>query len=404
MSSSGSLREFISQRLTAAAEEIFTEFEKTIVQYEEEIDRQRRLLDITWKPEIKLHRTDPEDLICKEEDDGPDQQLFNQEINSSLDQKEPEPLQIKEELEEDQLVLKQETDIVMVTQNSDESDHNEPEPNMDPVLYLNSLVADDQDQDQEETNHENSEWKGCGSERSDSNDVENSLMSESHHDSDTEEQSLSCDICGESFLDENLMMIHQQIHTDRRQYPCKICHKSFTGNQKLVVHMRTHTGEKPFSCKICGSSFAQHHHLTEHMRIHTGEKPYSCKICHKTFTQRSNLVCHHRTHTGEKPFSCNFCHKSFTRKNHLTEHVRSHTGEKPYSCMICGTSFTQRHRLSDHMRIHTGEKPYSCKICHKTFTQKSNLLVHTRTHTGEKPYSCNICHRKFSGIQTHTHT
>ena len=56
MSSVQHLREFISQRLTAAAEEIFTEFEKTIVQYEKEIDRQRRLLDITWKPRIKLQR------------------------------------------------------------------------------------------------------------------------------------------------------------------------------------------------------------------------------------------------------------------------------------------------------------------------------------------------------------
>ena len=55
MSSVQHLREFISQRLTAAAEEIFTEFEKTIVQYEEEIDRQRRLLDITWKPRINSH-------------------------------------------------------------------------------------------------------------------------------------------------------------------------------------------------------------------------------------------------------------------------------------------------------------------------------------------------------------
>ncbi|MED6293938.1 hypothetical protein CHARACLAT_015664 [Characodon lateralis] len=44
------LREFIRERLTAAAEEIFSQVEKTIVQYEEEIDRQRRLLDLTWRP------------------------------------------------------------------------------------------------------------------------------------------------------------------------------------------------------------------------------------------------------------------------------------------------------------------------------------------------------------------
>ncbi len=56
MSSVDCLREFVIERLTAAAEEIFGVFQKTIVDYEEEIDRQRRLLDIVWKPEIKLHR------------------------------------------------------------------------------------------------------------------------------------------------------------------------------------------------------------------------------------------------------------------------------------------------------------------------------------------------------------
>lgn len=57
MSSVRYLREFINERLTAAAEEIFLEFEKTIVQYEEVIDRQQRLLSITWKPETQLHKT-----------------------------------------------------------------------------------------------------------------------------------------------------------------------------------------------------------------------------------------------------------------------------------------------------------------------------------------------------------
>ena len=57
MSSVQYLRELMNERLTAAAEEIFRVFQKTIVDYEKEIDRQRRLLDIVWKPEIKLHRT-----------------------------------------------------------------------------------------------------------------------------------------------------------------------------------------------------------------------------------------------------------------------------------------------------------------------------------------------------------
>lgn len=57
MASIQHLREFIRDRLTAAAEDIFSEFEKTIVQYE----RQRELQDITWNPVLKLQRTGESD-------------------------------------------------------------------------------------------------------------------------------------------------------------------------------------------------------------------------------------------------------------------------------------------------------------------------------------------------------
>ena len=52
MSSVEFLREFVIERLSTAAEEIFGVFQKTIVEYEEEIKRQRRLLDVVLKPEI----------------------------------------------------------------------------------------------------------------------------------------------------------------------------------------------------------------------------------------------------------------------------------------------------------------------------------------------------------------
>ncbi|XP_034436662.1 PAX-interacting protein 1-like [Hippoglossus hippoglossus] len=135
MSSAQYLREFISERLTAAAEEIFTVFEKTIVQYEEEVARQRRLLDTVLKPEIKLHRIElPQQHVCEEEEVLTDQQLCHQERNSSLDQEEQKPPQIKEEQEEmctsqegEQLVLKQETETFMLTPHCEESDHREPD-------------------------------------------------------------------------------------------------------------------------------------------------------------------------------------------------------------------------------------------------------------------------------------
>lgn len=47
---------FVNERLSAAVDEIFTVFENTIVKYEQDIERQRRLLESFWKPEIKLQR------------------------------------------------------------------------------------------------------------------------------------------------------------------------------------------------------------------------------------------------------------------------------------------------------------------------------------------------------------
>ncbi|KAM9376240.1 uncharacterized protein KZ484_008855 [Pholidichthys leucotaenia] len=81
-----------------------------------------------------------EDLLqqheCKQEEVLADQQLWNQERNNSLDQEEPEPLQVKEERDEVSinqegvpLVQKQEPDSFMVTSTYEENDHREAEPN-----------------------------------------------------------------------------------------------------------------------------------------------------------------------------------------------------------------------------------------------------------------------------------
>ena len=57
------LNVFVTERLSAAAMEIFGAVEKTVAEYHEEIcrsaeenERLRRLLDLVSKPEIKLHR------------------------------------------------------------------------------------------------------------------------------------------------------------------------------------------------------------------------------------------------------------------------------------------------------------------------------------------------------------
>ncbi|XP_041704632.1 uncharacterized protein LOC121540064 [Coregonus clupeaformis] len=98
------LRVFLNDRLTAAADEIFGVVDKMIAEYQEEVVRLQRLLDIVLQPEIplNLHREDLQQLTLSvsEEEVPPEQQHCEQEWSPSLGQEDPEPIQLKDEQEE----------------------------------------------------------------------------------------------------------------------------------------------------------------------------------------------------------------------------------------------------------------------------------------------------------------
>ncbi|KAM9364720.1 uncharacterized protein KZ484_010886 [Pholidichthys leucotaenia] len=149
------LRELVRERLAAAAEEIITEFELITNQYEEEIDRQRRLLNMRWCSQIKIHRIDfSQQPECKAEEVVTEQQLLNQERNSVLDQEEPEAPQVKEEQEElcisqegKQLVVKLEADPFNGTLVCEEKQQSEAEPNSEQLLSHKSAGTEIQDEE-----------------------------------------------------------------------------------------------------------------------------------------------------------------------------------------------------------------------------------------------------------------
>ncbi|KAK6321040.1 hypothetical protein J4Q44_G00080160 [Coregonus suidteri] len=102
------LQDYLNERLTAVAVEIFGAVENTIAEYQEEIsrskeeiDRLRKLLDLVFQPDIMLHRADPQQLTFPvPEEVPPEQQHCEQEWSTSPGQEDPEPTQIKEEQEE----------------------------------------------------------------------------------------------------------------------------------------------------------------------------------------------------------------------------------------------------------------------------------------------------------------
>ncbi|XP_033465402.2 uncharacterized protein LOC117245905 [Epinephelus lanceolatus] len=372
------LRALVKQRLTAAAEEIFGLVERTIAEYEEELcrskeenERQRKLLDAVFKPQLRLHRADVQQLPVVKEEVPPEQQ----EWSSSVDQEGPEPPHIKEEQEElwisqegEQLQGLEEDDIIKFTFTpvpvKSEDDEEKPQ----------SSQLHQRHTEQMETEAEGEDYGGA--ERARNSDPDTHFQPENDDEtgesSEPETDSSDSDLVETREPQSGLNCLKNEvpvsdITADEKRFSCSECGKRFGRNGDLNRHMRSHTGEKPFSCSECGKRFSQSGTLRVHMRSHTGEKPFSCSECGKRFSQSGVLRVHVRSHTGEKPFSCSECGKRFSRNYHLNRHMRSHTGEKPLNCSECGKRFIQSGALRVHMRSHTGGKPFSCfeweKMC-----------------------------------------
>ncbi|XP_073319155.1 uncharacterized protein [Pagrus major] len=393
MSKVQTLRVFVKQRLTAAAEEIFELFERTIAEYEEELGRHRKLLDAVFKPQVQLHRADVQQLSGSEEEDPPEQQ----EWSSSLDQEDPPELpHIKEEQEElwtsqegeqlgglekadntkftftpDPVKSEEDDDDDDLKAEADGEDCGGPESvsNFNPISHDKTLHSSEPESDG------SSDWRETREPQ------QNNEASGSDTDCNTETRSVISAECSSSF--DHKGHLQKQDETGVKPFSCSICGKRYGGNHSLKGHMRLHSEGKHFSCPVCTKTFAWRAGLESHMRIHTGEKPFSCSFCGTGFAQRSTLTSHLRVHTGEKPFTCSVCSKGFCNSSTLIKHMRVHTGEKPFSCSVCGKTFARKAHMRQHLIVHTEEKPFGCSVCGQRFTQHGSLRRHMVVHTGD---------------------
>ncbi|CAL9704081.1 unnamed protein product [Knipowitschia caucasica] len=310
MSTGPTLRALVTARLTAAAEEIFALFERTIAEYEEELrlckEKQRRQEQLeTLRPRVMLPRADSQ---TDPQSPGPD---LNQEI--------PETPPIKEEQEFKRVKREKDRRPESVPESSPVSVKKEESS----LLQQTELRDEARDEDISTEMHFHSESDGNMRHFSDFNNVDSNKAPFR---------------CSAAPMETEAVADHYH-HAPIRARSSAAHHSGYLSKYKSTAGTSAsmHTGH--MSGKAQGA----------------GERKHRCPFCKRGFVRKDNLQTHIRIHTGERPFSCPVCNRSFSHKSNLNIHIRTHTGEKPHICSICDKGFMRRCDLELHMRMHTGE-------------------------------------------------
>lgn len=405
------LKVLVGQRLSAAAEEIFVLFEEAAVVYKSEIcrleketERQRRLLDAVYNPQVVLEK-EWVDLLT------PDQ--------TGLDQEHLHLVDIKEEIQ--QVSIKQETvsfpltiaEVIGVEQEPflrrQNAENNEGVWEMERGERAGATAAVTEE---EWASRASSSEVVMGMQRVQGHwgaekGLTDSENQDDHHDSTMSDDGSKLRLqkceCGRVYASKEDLYRHMQEHIREKPFRCSVCGKSFTQKGAMKVHMRIHTGEKKFQCHFCDKRFTQLSTCNVHMKVHTRavaghvtDKPFKCPVCQKSFKIKPYLQAHLLVHT-EKPFRCSDCSKSFRRKVELKKHVQIHTKGKIYSCKQCSAEFGNLETLRQHIRVsHVTEKHVGCTVCSRKFKDEASLQSHMAVHTGNKPFRCSICNTGFT--------
>ncbi|XP_026005038.1 zinc finger protein with KRAB and SCAN domains 8-like [Astatotilapia calliptera] len=440
------LRRFINGRLTAAAEEIFLEFEKTIVQYEEVIDRQRRLLEITWKPQIKLHRiglpqhhdsnreklpTEQEKLSSLEQeklssleqesqhdrnkDEAPSEQetsslkldppqqhdcnkervLPEQEGNSRLEQ---EPLQVKEELEElhtsrveaAPLQIKEEQEELCTAYQAEHLIVKEEDDTLMVTLTYGESDSETEPISEQLLSH--------SPPAAESRDQEGSTNAASGSGADAEPKPTKRLAKSRSDSAERAPMSESQGNTDADLRP-----RHLSEDEEVLVNQERDSSlnqEEPAARRIKEEeeelSISQEGELlvldedgdTIMVTVTYGESDDS-----DPEPEREQLPSH------SSPVAES---RRQDRGNHVDSGsaVQAMYNNVDNGLIFSGPVYMQGFRNEPLMMQQDisdpDEKPYPCKICGKHFRKRFNLEIHMRAHTGEKPFSCNVCGKGFT--------
>uniref|UniRef100_A0A672Z8F6 C2H2-type domain-containing protein n=1 Tax=Sphaeramia orbicularis TaxID=375764 RepID=A0A672Z8F6_9TELE len=363
------LRVSVEQILTAAAEEIFGVFQRSIAEIEEKLSDSQKHKKRNQRLPDTVHQTD---ILIPPEQQG---------RSPHVDQEDPEPPHIKEEQEEEWISQEGEQTIKLLllsecptlTQKlwmvKEELPLEQQERNPSPD-QVDPEPPHTKEEENLWTNQEGEQLQGL-----EEADITKFPSTPPHVKSEYDEDKAQSSQFHQSQTEENT-----EEPEDRDDFgesePDSIQNNDFPISD-VACKTAHHRTEDDNTCKLLSV-------LDTQAPVHTTKKPFSCSVCKKGFAYKSKLKEHMIVHTGEKPFSCSVCNKGYARKSLLQEHMLVHTGKKPFSCSVCNKVFTCESQVKRHMPVHSREKPFSCSVCKKGLAFKWKLYEHMLIHTREK--------------------
>lgn len=305
-----------------------------------------------------------------------------------------------------------------------------------------------------------------------------------------------CEGCCKGFNYLQFYQAHMNKHNGPAQYKCNVCSKEFTYLATLSMHRKSCVGGgevNSLACEMCGETFLNESDVKEHMMTeHCDVSRFRC-ICGVEFRWRAGLD-NHKAKCGEviaqkkklspKPppeedglsnmmivnveslsnkkhsnsikftieddmnkstnvdfdenssdsiqitnvesgeqfvcditgddeeydpkihnvafvvHSCQFCSYKTSKSSHMKRHELTHTGKK-YKCHDCPKSFNELTKLRTHQNSkHQGQARYKCDKCSRTFSSKGGIMYHQQTkHNNSYKYRCETCDKGFNTIQ-----
>ncbi|XP_007568138.1 zinc finger protein 79-like isoform X4 [Poecilia formosa] len=445
MSKSDFLRGIITEKLSAAAQEILAAVERTVAGYEEEasgfrreIDRQRRQLELL-QPQVKLHRGDVE---------AAERHRLTGNHSDDDEEEEEDPVAISKLIQEDlkdpdyempprsgfsrvQTARRKRTGP---TQVSDSQNHlKKPQVKMeagqhlpsesaatDPVVLKSdetgfhtsfvgavdgSISSADQHQEQEadQSNTVAMETQVCWNQvvkvevkqeegsvaqltlDPDPTDDDKSGLRTSSPEGESDPGGDALSVSSTSELDD-LESDDDDDSSDSSSDTDESLDESVNNNQDVEPKTRRKTDK--LTCRVCGTWYRQLGSLISHIWNHVNEPHGVCGVCGEKFESVEALKQHLPSH--KKGYSCWICGKYLLSSVTLNRHIAKHVTDAPMSqvaetrikCNVCSKTFSTMSALNGHSRVHLEKRPARCHLCPKSFDMKSDLVAHTKGHGG----------------------